>query len=197
MSESGTKSATKTRKILLTRETILAGLEPSLLAAIESFQPLPFPAGEEAARWLREHVANPSEKPWQVILMLEEEGDEMLGFLVLGYTTITLSPDDVPMIAKKIEAPDQPQVALEVAWIARSAKTAKGFGKEVFTYSVSFGIDGGAVAMIVTPHDEETAEKVWKRRFRFRVPRQDDQSPEAPLRLWYPAYRYEGGGWPS
>jgi hypothetical protein len=197
MSKSGTKSGTKTRKVLLTRESIEAGLDPSLTTAIEQFQPLSFPAGGEAARWLRNQVEAPDEKPWQVILMLDEKTDELLGFLVLGYTMITLSPGDVPMIAKKLEAPLKPQVALEVAWIARSAGTEKGFGHELFTYSVSFAIDGGAVALVVTPHDEETAEKVWIKRFRFRLPREADQSPEAPLRLWYPVYKYEGGGWPS
>lgn len=197
MSESGIKSGTKTRKVLLTRESIEAGLDPKLKAAIERFQPLPFPAGEEAARWLLRQIKEPSSTPWRVILMLEEEANELFGFLTLGYTMITLSPGDVPMIAKKLEAPTEPQVALNVAWIARSALTESGFGKELFTYSVSFALDGGAVALVVTPHDEETAEKVWIKRFRFRPPRESDQSPEAPLRLWYPAYRYEGGNWPS
>src|SRR5215213_7643197 len=174
MSESGTKSGTKTRKILLTRESIEAGLEPKLASAIEQFQPLSFPAGGEAARWLRNQIKAPEEQPWQVILMIDEKSGELLGFLALGYTMITLSPGDVAAIAKKLNAPLKPQVALEVAWMARSAGTEKGFGHELFTYSVSVAIDGGAVALVVTPHDEETAEKVWIKRFRFRRPRESD-----------------------
>lgn len=37
--------------------------------------------------------------------------------------------------------------------------------------------------MIVTPHDEETAKKVWMTRFNFRPPRDRDQPPDSPSRL--------------
>lgn len=199
MSKSGTTRGTKTRKVRLTREAIVAGLDSSLLAAIASFEPLPFAAGREAARWLRGHIEDPGPTPWEVVLVLSEVEDQLLGFLVLGYTQFTLSPGDRPIveIAKKLQAPEEPQVASEVAWIARSAGTEKGFGKELFTYAVSLAIDGGAIAMIVTPHDEETAEKVWMKRFCFRHPRESDQSPEAPLRLWYPVHKLRDVGWPS
>jgi hypothetical protein len=196
---SGSPSVTKTRKVELAKEAIEAGLDPVLLRAIEEFQPLPFSAGEEAARWLRAYVAAPTGTPWRVVLELDGSGAELLGFLVLGYTQFTLSPGDVPVVevAKKLDAPEEPQAAVEVAWIARSEKTQKGFGKELFTYAVSLAIDGGAIAMIVTPHDPKTARKVWTRRFSFRPPRESDQSPEAPQRLWYPVHKPKGGSWPS
>jgi hypothetical protein len=199
MSESGTKSGTKTRKVQFTREEIEGGLDEMVLAAIDGFKPLPFEAGEEAIRWLRDHIADPSETPWLTVLALDEESGELLGFMVLGYSQFTLSPGDVPVVevAKKLTAPQEPQVASEVAWIARAADTEKGFGKELFTYAVSLAIEGGAIAMIVTPHDKETAEKVWIKRFSFRPPRETDQSPEAPLRLWYPVHKPKNVGWPS
>lgn len=78
------------------------------------------------------------------------------------------------------------QVAAEVSWLARSAKTRPGFGRALFEYAVSVALDAGATAIVVTPHNDKTAEKIWKERFHFEPAPQEDQPAGAPPRLWYP-----------
>lgn len=57
---------------------------------------------------------------------------------------------------------------MEVAWIARSVDTYKGFGRELLTYAITVALAEGAVALVVSPHDKKTAEKVWINGFYFR-----------------------------
>ncbi len=60
------------------------------------------------------------------------------------------------------------------------------FGQELFEYAVTVAIDEDATAMVVTPHDEQTADKVWMDCFHFKRPPDRDQPPEAPPRLYLP-----------
>lgn len=184
--------------VTLTRRTIEAGLADDLIEAIDDFEPLPFDAARGATTWLQRQV-NEGLDPMLTILALDPIESRLCGFFVLGFTTITLSPGDQPIvqIAHKLEDPHAPQVAAEIAWIARSRGTEKGFGRDLFHYAVALAIDSGSIAMVVTPHDDETAQKLWIGRYRFR-PRRSTTGKSTPMqsKLWYPVYKYEAS-WPS
>lgn len=142
------------KRVILTPERIREGLPPWLLAKIEDFKPLRFPAGRGAANWLREHITDPCE-PWKVVLTFDDHW-QLLGFFALAYKRISLPPDPEEV------------AAMEVAWIARANHTPKGFGRELLTYAASMALDAGAAAFVVSPHDKQTARKVWIERFSFR-----------------------------
>lgn len=142
------------RRIRLDPERIRSGLPPWLLEEIDRFEPLTFLAGRGAVNWLRAHIKDP-EGPWEVVLTLNKQG-KLLGFFALAYKNLQLSPDATA------------EAAMEVAWIARSADTRKGFGRNLLTYAMTIALAKGAVALVVSPHDDETAEKVWINGYYFR-----------------------------
>lgn len=139
--------------IRLVPEQIRAGLSDHLLSQIDEFEPLPFDAGRGAINWLRDHVQDP-DGPWETVLILDEKR-EMLGFFALAYKKLRLSP----------EGPAE--TAMEVAWIARRGDTIKGFGTELLKFAIRIALAAGAVALLVSPHDAKTAEKVWINGFCF------------------------------
>ena len=187
MSERGTSQssggATETPesfKVRLPAGIPTADLDPTLVAAIERFTPLPFPAARDAHEWLRQQLRSP-ELPLIVVLDLTPR-NELLAFCVLGFIPFHFDPDDSDGAASA----DELKTALEVSWMARSAGTPNGFGAQLFGYAVSIGMDEKAEAMVVTPHDDETAEKIWIGQFRFERAPPEDQPADAPPRLWYP-----------
>lgn len=197
MSEAPPQTRAGIRPVRLTRESIANGVPPRLLAAIERFEPLGFDAARDATAWLHNCLADGND-PMSTVLVLDST-DRLQGFFVLGYTTVTLAPGDQPIVevAKKLEDPSRPQVAAEIAWIVRSRTTEKGFGRDLFDYAVRLAMDDGAIAMVVTPHDDITAQKVWIDRYRFRPPRQSGSSQGLdPPKLWFPVFKYEAS-WPS
>ena len=137
----------------LVPEQIRAGLSDGLLRQIESFEPLPYEAGRGAINWLLDHVEDPGE-PWETVLV-HDERRELLGFFALAYKKVRLV----------VERPAE--TAMEVAWIARRADTPKGFGAEVLKFAIRIALSAGAVALLVSPHDDRTAEKVWINGFWF------------------------------
>jgi hypothetical protein len=140
-------------RIRLDSEKIRSGLPDWLCAEINRFEPLPFPAGRGAINWLRNHIEDPS-GPWEVVLTLSDKG-RLLGFFALGYKNLKLS------------AEAEPEAAMEVAWIARRVDTNRGFGRDLLTYAMTIALAERAVALVVSPHDDRTAEKVWINGFCF------------------------------
>jgi hypothetical protein len=122
----------------LVPEQIRAGLSDDLLSQIETFEPLPFDAGRGAVNWLRDHGRR-----------------ELLGFFALAYKKVRL-------VAER-----PAETAMEVAWIARRVDTPKGFGTELLKFAIRIALSAGAVALLVSPHDDRTAEKVWINGFLF------------------------------
>jgi len=182
----------------LTRETVESGLPRNLAEAFDAFEPLPFDAARGAKDWLRSCI-DQEEDPMVTVFALDPDRKRLCGFFVLGFTTITLAPGDRPIVevAHKLKEPHAPQIAAEIAWIARDRSTERGFGRDLFDYAVALAIDYRAIAMVVTPHDDRTAEKLWVNRYRFRPPRQvTTGSEQVQSKLWYPVYKYEAS-WPS
>jgi hypothetical protein len=202
VSGSAAKPTTEIRTEVLTPDAVREGIKAHLAKLIDAFQPLPFEAASDATAWLRHHVEERT-LPITTVLALDPTEDRLCGFLAMGFTTIILSSEDRPMAEVGIVGRDQefgdldaPQLAADISWIARGMNTQKGFGQYLFDCAVNLAIDNHAVAMVVTPHDEETARKVWVGRFRFRRPRPADQSEGAIDRLWYPVHQPDGS-WPS
>jgi hypothetical protein len=187
MSKAALDIQTGMRLVPVTQAEIAEGLSDEVVEAVNTFEPLPFDAAHGATSWLRKTLED-GKDPLLTILALDPTEPKLCGFFVLGFTTILLAPDDRPIVevAYKLKEPHAPQVAAEIAWIARSRETAKGFGRDLFDYSVLLAIDHGAIAMVVTPHDDETAEKLWIGRYRFRRPKQDPAG-EPQSKLWYPS----------
>ncbi len=179
VSGSSAMEAVETFKVRLPAGTLTRDLDPTLVAAIEKFKPLPFDAAKDALSWLRCQLRSP-ELPLLTVLDLTPR-NELLAFCVLGFIPFRFAPDsdgDVPT--------DKLEIAVDVSWIARSSNSPVGFGTQLFEYAVSIGMDEEATAMVVTPHDDETAEKLWMRRFHFERAAPEDQPAGAPPRLWYP-----------
>jgi hypothetical protein len=140
-------------RIRLDPERVRGGVPDWLRVEIKRFVPLEFPAGSGAINWLRDHIEDPS-GPWEVVLTLSPEGS-LLGFFALAYKNVQLAPGA------------EPEAAMEVAWIARRIDTPKGFGRDLLTYAMTVALSAGAVALVVSPHDDKTAEKVWINGFCF------------------------------
>jgi hypothetical protein len=137
----------------LVPEQIRAGLSDDLLSQIETFEPLPFDAGRGAVNWLRDHVGDPG-GPWETVFV-HDGRRELLGFFALAYKKVRL-------VAER-----PAETAMEVAWIARRVDTPKGFGTELLKFAIRIALSAGAVALLVSPHDDRTAEKVWINGFLF------------------------------
>lgn len=181
MSDGPITSGTRTLRIQLTAGALAKKFPRSLREEIDRFEPLPFPAGEDAIAWLRRHIRQPGEFPLLTILDLDAESEALLAFCVLGY--IPYDFDSTPG-----------QVAGEIAWLARSARTEPGFGERLFAYALRNAEQQGLSALVVTPHDTDTAEKVWVERFHFRPPPPEDQPESEPPRLFLPLQFPENGG---
>jgi hypothetical protein len=174
MTKSGEQRRTQTFKVQLNVGALDCDLDPSLRDAIECFKPLPFTAANDAIAWLRKHIAAPEES-LLTVLEVDPASNELLGFFVLRYVGVSFD-----------EQPENLHPAADIGWIARSALTDSGFGVELFEYAVSIGLHVGATAMVVTPHDEETARKVWMEGFNFQPAVNGEQPLDIPSLLWYP-----------
>jgi hypothetical protein len=141
-------------RIRLDSERVRSGLPDKLRAEVDRFVPLEFPAGEGAINWLRDHIEDPC-GPWEVVLTLDNER-RLVGFFALAYKNVQLEPGTKPV------------AAMEVAWIARRIDTPKGFGRDLLIYAMTIALSEDAVALVVSPHDDETAVKVWINGFCFR-----------------------------
>jgi hypothetical protein len=137
----------------LVPEEIRDGIPEELQEQIRTFEPLPFDAGRGAVNWLRDHVDDPC-GPWETVLIHDDDRD-LLGFFALAYKRVRLVLDGPA------------ETAMEVAWIARRIDTPKGFGTDLLKFAINIALSAGAVALLVSPHDDRTAEKVWINGFWF------------------------------
>jgi hypothetical protein len=156
----------------------------------------------DATAWLQQEVANQT-LPITTVLVHDGRHEQLCGFICMGFKTIALSRNDQAMAevgiaqqGRKVDEICEPQLAADISWMARRAATHKGFGQQLFDCAVNWAIDNRAIAMVVTPHDSETARKVWIERFHFRRPKPQDQPEGMPEQLWHPVHAGTGS-WPS
>lgn len=183
--------------VVLTPADVEQGISPHLAELIDRFDPLAFEAGADATAWLQRKIKERS-LPITTVLVTNSQKTQLCGFICMGFTAIALSADEqrtaevgIVQRGQKVEDLCEPRLAANISWIARGSDTRKGFGQRLFDCAVNWAIDNRAIAMVVTPHDEETARKVWIGRFHFRQPRPQDQPDGAPSRLWYPVHSPE------
>ncbi len=164
------------------------GLQPSILETIERFEPIDFEPGQRAAEWLRLNV-DTGNLPLDTYLVFDEQLEELLGFFVVELIEVRVARGDVPImeVRKRIEDASAPQPALKLVWIARSTRSPKGLGQELFDEVLVRALEAGAVAVVVEPYDEATAKKLWEEHFHCRIPRDDSSSAgEWSEYMWYP-----------
>lgn len=181
MTEGPIASGTRALRVQLTPGALAEEFPASLQEAVDRFRPLSFPAGEEAVEWLRRHIRTPGKFPLLTILDLDPESGALLAFCVLGYVQYDLDSN-------------RGQIAGEVSWIVRGIDTEPGFGERLFAYAVRNAERQGLSTLVVTPHDPDTAEKVWVERFNFQAPPPGGQPEGEPPRLYFPLRPPENGG---
>jgi hypothetical protein len=167
---------------------------PEVRDAITAFEPLPFPAGEEAATWLRQ-VIDHQRAPCPTRLFFAGDEMELAGFYAAEPIAFTLSGTDFWIL--KIRLPktkEGPQPGTTLRQIARSRATASGFGEDIFNYAFLKAKMEGSVAMIIDPHDETVA-KMWRDNYRFMAVSRVTDAYQSE-RLFLPVEKPQGS-WPS
>ncbi len=149
---------------MTTREWIIwdastAAARTDIVAAVEAFESIGTPAGNDAARWLRvDALANDgSTRTW---LLLAEGRVE--GYVALCAGQVDLAATDVAALGLPPGRPRLPAILL--AWIARHRQSSVS-GKELI--DIAYGIAQrvsrqiGAVAFALDPGDDAVAE-IWR-----------------------------------
>lgn len=149
-------------------ETVLRSL-PGLRDAVRDFEPVPGPAGESVATWLRERaLCEPQETAVRVRLGF----GRVTGVYALCAAQIALSAKERAQLGG-LRYRTQPAILL--AQFGRAAH-APGIGDEMLRHAVSTARKAlryvGASVLVVDPFDMATA-AMWRERFGF----QDSQHP--------------------
>jgi hypothetical protein len=162
----------------------VANQRPDLVEAVQGFQPLDHPAGQDAARWLRERaLANDgSTKTY----LLEHEGC-VQGYFACCAGTVTLTRKD----SRGLDVPYRRQLpAFILAWVARHAEgSVPGIHLVVTAYGLARDLAQslGRVAFALDPRDKRVA-RLWQDEpygFQQCVTDPDDRT-DRPPRLWLP-----------
>jgi hypothetical protein len=147
-------------------------------AAVERFEGLPHPAGEEAARWLREEALHVyRESPTR---LLYAEG-EVQGYYSLAMAEVELRQDH----RERIGADHPRQGAVLITWLARSRNcTVANVAELLLQHAVGVArraaSEVGATVIALDPYDEDTAAMWASRGFRRSRTKRGDQPP----RMW-------------
>lgn len=181
----------KLRAVHLTTQAVAELREgDDLYSALSSFEPLPFPAGERAGQWLRSRLKT-KDVPVETQVLLNDEGTTVLGFYAIRPIALELSRrDHIKLAVRKRGVKWEPQPALLLSWIARSAKSDPGFGRQLFLHAVGNALLNEYVALIIEPDDEDI-KRHWIRKYRCM---EVDRDP--PGTLWFPVDE-PARGWPS
>ena len=178
------------------RSSLLRSSPDDLLERAADFEPLDFEAGRAAAAWLRQ-AAQDGVAVDGTRLAVDERSGALLGFVATRRTTFTLTKSRrvaLQLRRFQLRSGDQPAIAID--WVARSARTPPGFGRQLLLATIAGALADGAGALIVEPSDEGTRE-MWRRQYRF-VPFEARQHEgySHPEWLWFPLGD-PGGNWPS
>jgi hypothetical protein len=148
--------------------------------AVERFQPLDHAAGHAAARWLKDESLD-NDPSTRTHLLLADERVE--GFFACSMTTVAISRRVLRAEAMPARRETVPAVLL--AWIARHADSRID-GRDIV--AVAYGLarhasaNVGAVAFVLDPHDDPTADMWMSARYGFR------RSKGEGKRLWLPLH---------
>jgi hypothetical protein len=167
----------------LTEEQVNA--DPALLKAVERFEPVPGPAGQRAAEWLKTSALAQSGHIATYVLI---QGEQVLAFYSLGMGEVELRTQH----RKALASPHPRLGAVLVLWLARAAD-ADVRAEAILRHVVGIGQIAarhvGAAVIALDPFDAET-EQLWRGRFGFRasLTRRRDANGEERTRLWMPLF---------
>jgi len=167
----------------LTAEQLSA--DPTLVRAIERFQPPPGRAGDAAAAWLKERALKETTHVATYMLLVE---GQVAGFYSLGMSEVALRSQH----RKRISASHPRQGAVLILWLARAAKASVD-AATILRHAVGIAQIGsrrvGAAVIAVDPFDAAT-EDYWRQHFGFRasLTKQRDADGEQRSRLWLPLF---------
>jgi hypothetical protein len=142
---------------------------PELGIAIDAFQPVASPAGDNAAEWLTERALR---EPQEATVRLRLSHGRVTGVYALCAAQIALSREERARLG---DVHYRTQPAILLAQFARAADTP-GIGDEMLQHADGVARRAlryiGATVLVVDPFDQDTAE-MWRERFGF----QDSEQP--------------------
>jgi ribosomal protein S18 acetylase RimI-like enzyme len=156
----------------------------------ESFEPVPYEAGFEMARWLCDGVAQ-GVMPEETHLIHTD--DELLGFFAVRRALVKISFKAWPLfeLRRRIENRD-PQLGLMLVSIVRSCTTDAGFGQALFDHALGLAFEDRNIVAIFVQPDNDGVSRMWQESYKFR--RMEDR--EMPGLLYYPVDKAPEALWP-
>lgn len=173
--------------------------DDDLRRAIGGFDPLPFKAGEQAARWLQSCLET-GHVPIETQLLFADDLAHLLGFYAVNPQGFHLRSEDdrallkIRLLGARREMRIDPQPGTLIELIARSERAGAGFGDYLVNHAIASTIEKGSVAVLIEPDNEKTA-ALFRDRYRF-MEFDEPAIVGAPQMLWYPVHEAVGG-WPS
>ncbi len=154
---------------------------PTLGKAIDAFDPIPGPAGESVAIWLKERALR---EPQEATVRVRLSHGKVTGVYALCAAQVALSGGDRAQLGG-VHYRTQP--AILIAQFARAADTP-GIGDELLSHAVDKARLAlayvGATVLVVDPFDEDTAQ-MWRERFGFQDSQQPVPGDPRLHRLWF------------
>jgi hypothetical protein len=133
-------------------------LYADIAAAVQAFQPMPYPGSQAAAKWLKEKALD--QHPGTTTHLLIGNG-RLDGFVALRTGSIVLKSDEKPQ--------GESFGAIVIRWMARN-REASGLGEKMLTFAMALATEAGeklgVAALLLRPFDVREAE-FWKERFNF------------------------------
>ncbi len=135
--------------------------DDELAEKVEAFEPLNYPAGVEAARWLREDAYD-NDGLTKTRLLVSDERVE--GYIATCFGTVELTEGGMKRLAVRRDLRRRQAPAFLVCWVARH-KDSEIPGTQLMLTTVSLARhakrNSGLVALALDPHDEEVS-KMWQ-----------------------------------
>jgi hypothetical protein len=159
---------------------------------VAAFESLETQAGRAATAWLKDDSL--PNHPSTITYLLVLDG-RVEGYFALASSSLELTQRHRRQLkpGQKDYLIDPTQGASLVAWIAKH-RDAVVSGRRLFLYAISVAKDAaaiqGAVAFVLDPYDQETAER-WVERYGFkssRTPKRTQTQAEETPRLWIPLH---------
>ncbi|MGE5282943.1 MAG: hypothetical protein ACM3N0_11620 [Chloroflexota bacterium] len=158
--------------------------DSELALKVEDFEPLEYPAGIEAARWLKEDALENDGMSKTRLLMTDERVE---GFISMCFGTVELTGGGKKRlpVTRRLQRTQAP--AFIVCWVARHRDSPIP-GMQLMLTAVGLAREakhlGGLVALALDPHDDEVAMMWQNQPWYFRKCREREDG--RPARLYLP-----------
>ncbi|MEX0972968.1 MAG: hypothetical protein WDZ46_06885 [Solirubrobacterales bacterium] len=155
---------------------------PGLIGAMEAFEPLNFPAGDAAARFLKEEAVVNSSMSRTHLLVSEQQVE---GFVSLCSGSVKLSKRSIRSLGLRTTITTMPAIVL--TWVARhreSSTTGLELVQTAFAVARESAKNIGVAAFVLDPWDDKVADLWRSEPYPFRDSEQRRRGK--PPRLWTP-----------